>query len=146
MVDQLTLPLEFEINHKSNRKKFWTAVNIALTIDNSHLLPYLDSNELETINSLCQGLYWIDMVPKEYRDIYSALYDESKNFQIEESVQHKIKKDINRTFSLFERQMSQKSSSRLSQYIVPLERILLAASHGRGYCQGNSVTSLLFIV
>ena len=45
----------------------------------------------------------MDMIDKEWKDIYSALFDEHSSFDIPASEISKIEKDVHRTFGLFSR-------------------------------------------
>ena len=103
---------------------------------------------------LSEGLSWLQMLPTEYRDIYSALYDESKEFKISKKERGKIEKDVYRTFSLFTRYpgktklgyIPEFGSEKMDSYCSSLSSILLASSHERGYCQGQNFLVAVFIL
>lgn len=94
------------------------------------------------------------MLPTEYRDIYAALYDESKEFKISKKERGKIEKDVYRTFSLFTRYpgktklgyIPEFGSEKMDTYCTSLSSILLASSHERGYCQGQNFLVAVFIL
>ena len=92
---------------------------------------------------------WSDRVPQEWRDIYGAIFEESKNFDIPEGEISKIKKDVHRTFGLFSRKLPYiryRLEKYQDEYYRSLTSILTAASHERNYCQGINFLAASFLL
>jgi Rab-GTPase-TBC domain len=108
------------------------------------------SNDEHTmINKLASGLRRLDMVEKEWRDIYSAIFDECTNgtISIPESETSKIEKDVHRTFSLFTRSIPNlRLKKSIDEYYESLHSVLVAATHECGYCQGINFLAALFLL
>jgi hypothetical protein len=118
-----------------DRGAIWKAV-VNRMADEQLALPC--SEEKTQLRRLATtGVKWLEMVPAEWREIYSAIFDEATegSFAVPDSEITKIEKDVHRTFGLFARNISSvKITSRLEK---SLQTVLLAASHECGYCQGT---------
>jgi hypothetical protein len=102
-------------------------------------LPNVNEKEMNVLRQLANGLSWIDFVPDEWKEIYSAMYDESVSLDINEKEIGKIDKDVPRTYSLFTknaRTLRLHFPSDMKSYYTALKNVLVLASHERGYCQG----------
>ena len=132
-----------------NRSRLWTNI-----LDRTLRVGFQCDTELSLVKKLASGLRWIEMIPSEYREIYTALYDEAKEFKISKKERGKIEKDVYRTFSLFTRypgkvrlgQIPEFGTEKMDAYINSLASILLASSHERGYCQGQNFLVAVFIL
>ena len=82
------------------RKHIWK--NILSKMKEENLLVR-NVAEYDKLVKLKGGMKWMDMIDKEWKDIYSALFDEHSSFDIPASEISKIEKDVHRTFGLFSR-------------------------------------------
>ena len=128
------------------RKHIWTKVQKRLEHDH-HIFEYKE--EKEYVDILAAGSGWASLIPEEWRDIYGALYAESKHFVLSEQENSKIEKDVHRTFSLFTRnarKLRLQFRTDMEEYNFALYSVLVAASHERGYCQGINFLAAVFLL
>jgi Rab-GTPase-TBC domain len=107
------------------------------------------SSEHEMLTKLASGIRRLDMIEEEWRDIYSAIFDECMNgtISIPESETSKIEKDVHRTFSLFTRSIPNlRLKMSIDEYYESLHSVLVAATHECGYCQGINFLAALFLL
>jgi hypothetical protein len=129
------------------RNKIWVKVKEKIIHENK--VDIVKPLEYERLSSLATGKRWLEMVPREWIDIYGALFDESKYFVIDPHERSKIDKDVNRTFSLFTRNarlLRLQFKINMSGYAKALQTVLMAASHERGYCQGVNFLAAVFLL
>lgn len=133
------IPSKFE----NPRKNLWQNV-LSKSISTNFCVE-----ELEKLKRLAGGEIWMDMVPFEWKEIYGALYDEAQSFNIDDTEKCKIDKDVHRTFGLFTRHIPSarvRLKVRMNDYYDALHKILMAASHERGYCQGINFLAAAFLL
>lgn len=95
--------------------------------------------EMELIRKLSNGFTWLDLIPQEWKDFYSAIYNESDIIAIEQKEANKIDKDVYRTYTLFIRNakyLKYQFPEDMTDYYVSLAKVLELVSINRGYCQG----------
>lgn len=122
----------------SDRSKVWRKIK-----QSKGLL--LSPKDAKIIDALCTGSYtsWIDMIPNEWIDIYSAMYDESDNYcngNNDKSIKS-IDKDVNRTFTIYQR-----STSIHEDTVTSLRKALVVLSHHIEYCQGMNFIAAALLV
>ena len=128
-----------------SRTSFWKEQYSKL-----ELAEDVNKDELSLLKILANGSTWMDLVSKEWLDIYGAMFDESSCLKAPESEKIKISKDVHRTFAVFENSLSIPAllafKFRKSKYYRDLEVVLSAISHYHNYCQGMNfiVGSFLF--
>jgi hypothetical protein len=151
----------FATNHENERKKMWGQVSKKLKmmqqssskdIKSVNSRRYIEPEIFEFVQRLSKGYPSKSIIPSEYIDIYSALYQESTYLFIDQRERFKIEKDISRTFGLFSKsnigawKENSTNGERLDQYCTSLNNVLLALSHERGYCQGlNFLVAILIL-
>lgn len=149
MIDQILPSLtSFGIGVASTdktRSRIWLLVHTRITTTS---IRYEYEYEMALVLQLMEGQRWGDMVPREWKDIYGAMFDESLKFPIDERERINISKDVNRTFGAFTRNRLMQIQFRLNdvKYSESLKAVLLASSHERRYCQGFNFLAALFIL
>eukprot|EP01038_Epipyxis_sp_PR26KG_P010900 gene10900-14631_t len=128
------------------RKRIWSWVLKHLLTEN---VVYNNDDEKRMLKTLASGVSWLDMIPSEWKEIYGALYDESKYFELSKSELIKIEKDVHRTFTLFTRNaklMRLQFKIAMNSYYKALHSVLCALSHQVGYCQGINFLAAIFLI
>ena len=98
------------------RRQLWR--NIFTKIHDEKLIVK-SSSEYDKLVLLKSGMKWIDMLDREWRDIYGALFDESDSFNVSENEIMKIEKDVHRTFGLFSRNVP------ILRYVLVIKIIII---------------------
>ena len=131
-------------SNSSERRSIWNKV---LKTISENEYSSRKATEIESLNRLCEGWRWLEMVEPEWRNIYGAIYDEASSFEKSVTDTAKIEKDIHRTFGLFIRNIPNlRLSKTMSEYHKSLSNILNAAIHECGYCQGINFLAALFLL
>jgi hypothetical protein len=136
-----------------DRTATWTHILKKLakaTNNNSSHASTRASGDFEKLAEFAAGNNrWVDKVPSEWREIYGAIYEESRNFEIAENQIVSISKDVHRTFGLFQRtlpHLRHRIESKQEEYYSSLTSILTAHSHERNYCQGVNFLAAAFLL
>jgi hypothetical protein len=145
-------PNDSDINFK--RRKIWKKVfNRSKFIED--WIKELDeenrtSFEYDMLELLSNGASWNFLIIPEWYEIYGAIYDEADNFVLDDTELNKIRKDIHRTFSIFQENLPFANSLYLkinkSLYCTRLEKVLTVSTHQSNYCQGMNFIAAAFIL
>lgn len=127
------------------RSRIWMQAHAQILASNAQ---YEYESEVSLVAQLIGGQRWGEMIPQEWKDIYGAMYAESRSFPVDDRERVNIDKDVHRTFGVFTRNRLLQIQFRLNEkeYSESLKSVLIAATHERRYCQGFNFLAALFIL
>ena len=129
-------------------------------VQHAHALKIMSDQDVRCLHELVRGRGWMDNVTAAQRDSYGAKYDafkqrfassgyRSSSQLADNSLAHKIQKDVNRTYGLFCRNSQLASflfGLKRGTYLKSLHVVLLACSELFGYTQGMNFVAANFLL
>lgn len=138
----------------TTRKKLWLEVYSRYCNQSDKSVPH-ETDESLLLQKLASGLDWMEMIPPEYVDIYGAIFDEAKDFDIPIQDKRNVEKDVRRTFGVFTKGKGATSSvfgrsllsfTQFDHFYESLKTVLVTAAHETSYCQGMNFVAAAFLV